>query len=163
MMREALASTPNGLGLAAPQIGELYCVIIVRKMAMINPEVVVESKKKVRRDEASLSYPGVVAHVERPHSIRVKYENEKRETKFRNMTGMTARICLHEIDHLSGNCYVGAQWRLEQGSKESKFPSIISGNSNGEAQDGQAKENYRAAIEGGAVGATESEKGDRHD
>ena len=73
---------------------------------MINPEVIFKGKKLAERNEGCLSYPGVVARVERPKTIRVRYEDENRETKFRTLTGMTARICLHEIDHLDGKLFI---------------------------------------------------------
>lgn len=95
----------NGIGLAANQVGYPYRVFVIRTepiLACFNPEVVDYSSEAVTLEEGCLSYPGLIVKVTRPKSIKIRYTQPNGETLTKTFTGMTARIILHEIQHLDG-------------------------------------------------------------
>tara|TARA_Y100000034_G_scaffold136027_1_gene210351 strand:+ start:7369 stop:7962 length:594 start_codon:yes stop_codon:yes gene_type:complete len=109
-----LAATDDGVGLAAPQIGITKRAIVVRYdpkskdiYTMINPVIVEHGEEKATKAEGCLSYPGIYPEIERYTSIKVKYEDGKREEHEVSLKGYEARVAQHEIDHLSGICLVG--------------------------------------------------------
>lgn len=96
----------NGLGLAAPQVGVSERVILVAPVGedihvLINPEVVSESGA-ILGQEGCLSLPGLYGDVERAAEAEVRALNRKGKPVHLKLSGMPARIALHEIDHLNG-------------------------------------------------------------
>ncbi|SES73805.1 peptide deformylase [Anaerobranca gottschalkii] len=97
----------NGIGLAAPQIGVLKRVIVVKiseegeAIELINPKII-KSKGQDRDVEGCLSIPGVYGEVTRAKEVIV--EGLDREGKKRKImgSGLLARALQHEIDHLNG-------------------------------------------------------------
>ncbi|SHJ61320.1 peptide deformylase [Anaerobranca californiensis DSM 14826] len=97
----------NGIGLAAPQIGVLKRVIVVKisdegePIELINPKII-KSKGQDRDVEGCLSIPGVYGEVTRAKEVIV--EGLDREGKKRKImgSGLLARALQHEIDHLNG-------------------------------------------------------------
>ena len=53
-------------------------------------------------DEACLSFPGLQLKVKRPASIRVRFQDPYGNWITRQFAGMSARVFLHEYDHLFG-------------------------------------------------------------
>ena len=99
----------NGIGLAANQCGICARVFVIGtgdrddfKITCINPRVVKESDNIVRDKEGCLSYPALHVTIGRPDNIDVEFTNEKGELVNMNLTGVTARCFLHELDHLNG-------------------------------------------------------------
>jgi peptide deformylase len=99
----------NGIGLAANQCGIRARVFVIGtgdrddfKITCINPRVVKESDNIVRDKEGCLSYPALHVTIGRPDNIDVEFTNEKGELVNMNLTGVTARCFLHELDHLNG-------------------------------------------------------------
>src|SRR5204863_9075586 len=102
---------PEGVGLAAPQIGKNIRIFAVNhkkwKTIFINPEVLeLKTDKKIKRPaehdilEGCISLPNYYGPVDRPNYLKIKYLNEKGisiEEEFKNLD---AQIVLHEIDHL---------------------------------------------------------------
>lgn len=110
---------PEGVGLAAPQIGKLQRVFVVlseKKMhAYINPEITSidksKPKKKKKSDEnkvleGCLSIPHYYGPLERSNKLTLKYLNEKGKAIEEEFTGFDAQIIQHEVDHLDGILYV---------------------------------------------------------
>lgn len=73
--------------------GESYTV-------MLNPEIVQKSGAYTA-EEGCLSLQGVRT-VKRWEKIKVRWQNEKMETRLKTYTGWTAEIIQHEIDHCEG-------------------------------------------------------------
>lgn len=119
----------NGVGLAAPQVGELVRMIVIDTrptdedgkpkldtmteleqkisypLILINPEVV-KKEGKIKWEEGCLSVPGYVDGVERAKYIECKALNEKGEEVLLKTDGLLAVCIQHEIDHLDGKLFI---------------------------------------------------------
>ena len=69
---------------------------------IVNAEVLAASSAKAVDEEMCVSLPSLVARVERPASVQVRYVDEKGALKAKTMTGFSARLFQHEIDHHDG-------------------------------------------------------------
>lgn len=100
------------IGLAAPQIGydiAIVCICETRAEAdfkiLINPKIISETGKKDDKRESCMSLPGYAGSTIRRKSVEVEYMNEKGQMKTKLFDGFSARMVLHEIDHMSGLLY----------------------------------------------------------
>ncbi|MDX9913119.1 MAG: peptide deformylase [Candidatus Moranbacteria bacterium] len=100
----------NGMGLAAPQIGESIRLCVIDYMGnayiLINPKITAHSKIKIDAEEGCLSFPGKFIPVNRFETVQVRYLNEKGEKSKIKATGLLARALQHEIDHLDGILFI---------------------------------------------------------
>ncbi len=104
----------NGIGLAAPQVGESMRLFIVdltlnkepgKKLVLINP-VIKEVEGKEVGEEGCLSVPGVSENVERDYKVLLKAINlDEKEIEI-EAEGLLSRVFQHEIDHLDGVLFV---------------------------------------------------------
>ena len=89
------------VGMAANMIGVSKRIIAFdnegQYMVMFNPEIV-KSAGLYETEEGCLSLEGV-RKTKRYQSIKVRYQNEAFQTRFKTFTGWTAQIIQHEIDH----------------------------------------------------------------
>jgi len=131
-MRETLADA-QGVGLAAPQIGESLQLVIVEDKAeyhanltaeellererrpvpfhvLVNPQIELLSPPDLSFFEGCLSLPGFTAIVPRARRVRVRARNEAGELTEIEAEGWYARILQHEIDHLRGTLYIDRMW-----------------------------------------------------
>lgn len=103
-----------GIGLAAPQVGEMLRLVVIDlqkdeardPVVLVNPEVVAESHETATREEGCLSLPGQYAEVTRPARVKVRYHDltgAKREVEGE---GLLSACLQHEIDHLNGVLFV---------------------------------------------------------
>ena len=69
-------------------------------MVMFNP-VIVKRSGAYETEEGCLSLPGT-RKTKRFQSIKVQWQNEKFQTRFKTFTDWTAEIIQHEIDHCDG-------------------------------------------------------------
>lgn len=113
-----------GIGLSAPQIGELKRVILVKPNRVLpgqilaNPRIVEYGERVQVTQEGCLSYPGYAVNVERPTYVEVEFNEIKRwRRKTQAFSGIDAVIVQHEIDHLFGVSYVGDFYRAHQQQK----------------------------------------------
>ena len=67
---------------------------------MFNPELV-KCSGAYETEEGCLSLSGV-RKTRRWRQIKVRYQNERFETRLKTYTGFTAQIIQHEIDHCNG-------------------------------------------------------------
>ena len=92
------------VGMAANMIGQAVRIIVFdnegRYTVMLNPEIV-KASDRYEAEEGCLSLEGV-RKAKRYRSIKVRYQNEKLQTRFKTFTGWTAQIIQHEIDHCNG-------------------------------------------------------------
>ena len=103
---EKVMDQEEGIGLAAPQIGELKRIILVREGdqsdCFINPIILEKSKEKDLLEEGCLSCPGISVEIERPVEIRIRATNLDGEEFESEIEGLKARVFQHETDHLDG-------------------------------------------------------------
>jgi peptide deformylase len=108
MMR--LMKQANGVGLAAPQIGILQRVIVIapeemKPTAVINPKVVKSSGEQIGQ-EGCLSIPGLYGDVKRAKYVEVAAFDRKGRAITLELENLSARVMLHEIDHLDGILFI---------------------------------------------------------
>ena len=121
-MKNTLGSQrdPEGVGLAAPQVGKSIRLFIMKykgnERVVINPEILEVRKEKIGKKKAKkkkrnilegcLSLPHYYGPIERDNSIKIKYLNENGEELVEVFTGFLAQIIEHEIDHLEGILFI---------------------------------------------------------
>ncbi|MEK7125862.1 MAG: methionyl-tRNA formyltransferase, partial [Patescibacteria group bacterium] len=132
-MSEALDRYPEGVAIAAPQIGISYRIFIVRKdrtvsvsvsssqqpaaskpeiQIYINPEIVKTSRKKANANEGCLSVHGVYGTTKRHERVTIKARKEDGSRITRGAGGLLAQIFEHEVDHLNGILFTDHAERL---------------------------------------------------
>lgn len=110
----------DGIGLAAPQIGESKRIAVIdvtekreQRIELINP-VITGSEGQVSSEEGCLSIPEYRDKIKRAKSVTVRARNREGEEFEISAEGLLA-ICLqHEIDHLNGVLFVDHLSRLKR-------------------------------------------------
>ena len=74
-----------------------------------NPRIIKRYDDNVWFEEGCLSFPDEIINVERPDRIIVKYEDEDKKDHKIKLSGMAARVFLHEFDHLEGIVFTERQ------------------------------------------------------
>lgn len=102
---DTLAAHRDGcVGMAANMIGVNKRIIVFeengRLNLMFNPEIVKRSGP-YETEEGCLSLTGQ-RRAKRYKSIKVRYQNEAFQERFKTYTDWTAQIIQHEIDHCEG-------------------------------------------------------------
>ena len=106
---------PEGVGLAAPQIGKNIRMFAMKPKdkvrIIINPKILkIENiKTKKRNDkvmEGCLSIPNFYSPMVRPQKVKLRFQNLDGETIEEEFTGFSARIVQHEVDHLNGILFI---------------------------------------------------------
>ena len=96
----------RGLGLSANQCGFPYRVFVAgaenEYVAYFNPKIISMSDNEDIGDEGCLSFPNLFLKVLRPRWVKIEYQDYKGEKHTGQFEGLTARILLHEIDHMNG-------------------------------------------------------------
>jgi len=129
----------HGVGLAAPQVGQLIRVIVIHipdeePIALINPQVVKRAGERIL-EEGCLSIPGWRGEVKRSVTVTVKALNrDGKEFRIKASEDLLAQALEHEIDHLDGVLYID---HLTAPDKLWKYPPP--GEAGGE-EDGEAPE-----------------------
>lgn len=100
----------DGIGLAAPQIGEGIRLIVVNtkegKLFLFNPKITKKSLLKDWDEEGCLSVPMYFGEVKRHRSIACSFMDETGERRKVKAHGLLARVLQHEIDHLDGVLFI---------------------------------------------------------
>ena len=100
----------DGVGLAAPQVGENIRVITIdahtdkersRPIVLVNPEIV-EKSGDIVWNEGCLSFPGIYEEIKRFEQVTVKARNLEGGEFTLKAEGLLAVALQHEIDHLEG-------------------------------------------------------------
>lgn len=112
-----------GVGLAAPQVGELKRVIVVdvaeeqneaQAFMMADPEIISRSEELFTYREGCLSIPGQYAEVTRPKLIRLSYTDVNNKRVAMEAQDLLSICIQHEIDHLNGVLFVDYLSRLKR-------------------------------------------------
>ena len=123
----AIQKDPEGVGLAAPQIGKNLRIFVANykqlNRVVINPEVL-EAKSpitnhkspKSRQEilEGCLSLPNYYGPLKRVSIVKIKYLNEKGQETVEEFTGFNAQIIFHEVDHLNGVLFLDRLFEQKQ-------------------------------------------------
>ena len=113
-MLATMYAVPNGVGLAAPQVGVLKRLIVIdlnrddvssKPLVLINPETRFIEGESIE-DEGCLSIPNITAEVKRATEVVVSALNLDEETVSLKGEGLLARVLQHEIDHLNGVLFI---------------------------------------------------------
>ncbi|HZQ01162.1 MAG TPA: peptide deformylase [Reyranella sp.] len=113
-MLETMYAAP-GIGLAAPQVGELRRVIVLDidredvksgQICMANPEIVEASDDDATYEEGCLSVPEHYSDVVRPARVTVRYLDRDGNKQEMVCEGLLATCVQHEIDHLDGILFI---------------------------------------------------------
>ena len=104
----------KALGIGANMVGILECLVVVdiqengqkKLFKMVNPVIKYYSQETDFFMEASLSFPGIQAKIERPVNIEVEYFTEEGIQQNLQASGMLARVIQHEVDYLNGKTYL---------------------------------------------------------
>lgn len=107
-----------GVGLAAPQVGELIRMVVIdtdytredeegnplkkNPLVFINPTIVDHSEERVVNPEGCLSVPGISVEIERWAWVKVECLDENFEKVTREGDGLFGQCMQHELDHLDG-------------------------------------------------------------
>jgi peptide deformylase len=102
---EALYTSENGLGIAAPQVGIQKQIFVWEiegeQKTIINPEIV-ESRGEWVYEEGCLSIPGLYVEMVRPKEVLMRGIDLDGEVVEIEGDELMGRLYQHEIDHLNG-------------------------------------------------------------
>jgi peptide deformylase len=123
-MTEALEQEPDGVALAAPQVGVSWRLFVVRMDRVeppppmpaegepavrpvevevyVNPEIVKTSRRRAKADEGCLSVRGIYGTTSRHERVTLFAKRPSGERFSRGAGGLLAQVFEHEIDHLNG-------------------------------------------------------------
>ncbi len=139
----------NGVGLAAPQINRpvrLFVVDTVQivenfdeqdkqdfpgetpvKRVFINARKIEESGDRWAYNEGCLSIPKVREDVMRGAKLKLSYLDENFDPRTEEFHGVTARVILHEYDHIDGKLFIDHLAPLKKRLLKKKLEDISKG------------------------------------
>ncbi len=108
----------DGVGLAAPQVGLAIRIFVADttqisrkeplagdepfKKVFINAQIIEETGDDWAYEEGCLSIPNIRGEVERPNTVRLRWQDESFVEQEAVFTGINARVIQHEYDHIEG-------------------------------------------------------------
>lgn len=139
----------NGVGLAAPQINRPIRLFVVDSLQIIH-NLEEDEKKEYPGDEGirevfinahikhldglewaynegCLSIPKVREDVMRKETVTLTYLNDSFEPQEKTFTGITARVILHEYDHIEGKLFIDHIKPLKRTLLKRKLDDISKG------------------------------------
>lgn len=147
-MWETLYSS-NGVGLAAPQINRDIRLFLVDstqvfehmdeedkgkypdepgiKQVFINAHIAEEDGEEWMYNEGCLSIPKIREDIYRRQAVRLQYRDENFESHIKLFSGLTARIILHEYDHIEGKLFIDHISPLKRKLMKGKLNDISKG------------------------------------
>jgi len=138
----------SGVGLAAPQINKHIRLFVVDssqifanaepeddtypdapgvKKVFINAQIMELSGKEWVYNEGCLSIPKIREDVLRHENVTMSYMDENFVQHTETFTGMTARIILHEYDHIEGKLFIDYIKPLKRKMLQGKLNDINKG------------------------------------
>ena len=127
----------NGVGLAAPQVGENYRIFVIdvstgdqplNPIVFINPKIIKKSGACISR-EGCLSFPEAFTDVKRYSNVMVKaMDRNGRSFVLEAKDGtLLARCIQHEFDHLNGILFIDHvinRFDAEEALKKNNLPPL---------------------------------------
>lgn len=139
----------NGVGLAAPQINKDIRLFIVDskqifenmekdekkqykndkgiKQVFINPTIKSLDGDEWSYNEGCLSIPKIREDIYRPQTVTIAYLDENFQPYEQTFSGITARVILHEYDHLEGKLFIDYMKPLKEHLLRNKLTDITKG------------------------------------
>lgn len=139
----------NGVGLAAPQINKNIRLFVLDstqifehleedekgkypdepgiKSVFINARVIALEGKEWSYNEGCLSIPKIREDVMRAESVVLEYYDEQFVKHTKTFNGITARVILHEYDHIEGKLFIDYLKPLKKKLLQGKFNDITKG------------------------------------
>ena len=139
----------SGVGLAAPQVNRsirLFTVDTVQifegmseeerkeyadapgiKTVFINATILSVSGTPWAYNEGCLSIPKIREDVMRPDTLVMDYQDENWQQHRKTFSGLTARVILHEYDHLEGRLFIDHLSALKKKILKGKLTDITKG------------------------------------
>ncbi len=140
----------NGVGLAAPQINKGIRLFVIdtaqifanmdekeiaeysdapgEKLVFINAQVEKLEGDEWVYNEGCLSIPKIREDIYRQERVTITYANEQFETKTKTFVGLTARVILHEYDHIEGKLFIDHISAFKRKLMRGKLNDITKGN-----------------------------------
>ena len=142
----------NGVGLAAPQVNRDIRLFVVDsaqifanmdekdkeeenypdepgiKQVFINAHIVEELGDDRPYNEGCLSIPKIREDVFRAEEVTLEYQDENFVKHTKTFNGITARIILHEYDHIDGKLFIDYITPLKRKLLKRKLDDIVKGN-----------------------------------
>ena len=118
----------GGLGLSANQLGLPYRMFVMgghpqiedgKVRSVFNPLINDVSPESINLKEGCLSFPFLFLSIKRPKWCSVKYTDENGEEVEETLHGMSARIFMHENEHMNGYVFTDlvSKLKLERAEK----------------------------------------------
>ena len=141
----------NGVGLAAPQIGESLRLFVIDaspfaqdedlapeeveflkdfKWVFINPKMISETGEEWNFNEGCLSIPNIREDVSRKKEIKIHFLDEQFKEQTLTLDGLAARVVQHEYDHIEGILFTDRISPLKRRLLKGKLSNISKGNIN---------------------------------
>lgn len=100
----------QGIGIAAPQVGESKRIIVVQTekgpQVLVNPRILKKGRDKDVMEEGCLCLPGLFLRIKREREVEAEALHLDGEKILIKAKGLLARILQHEIDHLDGILFI---------------------------------------------------------
>ena len=139
----------NGVGLAAPQINRDIRLFLVDTLQMfenmeadekadypddngiksvfINAKILKLDGDEWPYNEGCLSIPKIREDVYRNESVTINYLDENFQSLTKTFTGLSARVILHEYDHIEGKLFIDHISALKRKLMKGKLTDISKG------------------------------------
>jgi peptide deformylase len=140
----------NGVGLAAPQVNKDIRLFVIdteqifrsmdeddedagfpdapgMKAVFINAHIVELNGKEWPYNEGCLSIPKIREDVYRQAMVTLQYRDENFDSHIKTFTGITARVILHEYDHIEGKLFIDYISPLKRKLMKGKLTDISKG------------------------------------
>lgn len=110
----------EGIGITGPHVGMPLRVVVLQlatdegARTYVNPAIDWASDEVARRQEGSVSMPGVAEEVERSARVRVRYQDLDGVQQTEETEALRAVCHLHEIDQLDGIFWIQRLSRLKR-------------------------------------------------
>lgn len=139
----------NGVGLAAPQINRDIRLFVMDsaqifenqeedekgeypdepgfKGVFINAHIVTLEGKEWSYNEGCLSIPKIREDINRPETVTLDFVDENFKAHRKTFNGLTARIILHEYDHIDGKLFIDYLKPLKRTLLKRKLDDISKG------------------------------------
>jgi peptide deformylase len=117
-----------GVGLAANQCGVPLRVFVMGSegvgYAFFNPEII-ETTGETSFEEGCISFPGLFLPIRRPETVKLKYQDMNGVAQEKTFSGFSARIILHEYDHMEGILFTSKVPNLILDRQKRKVPKNL--------------------------------------